>query len=367
MKTMLYGALALGCFTSLATAGNEAKSTWLGLDEELHALSSNVTTQNGGGPTFGATIKTVYTHSEDDVFGADSGNNEDISGFELYNARLWAEGAAGNFGWRLSFDFGDEVEREAAVDTNGDPVRTSELLDAYVTWDPTDNFRLTWGHFCFPTLFSNAESPENLLFINRSVLGQAFYDWDLGAMVSGDYDQLRWNLAIQNGSDGTADEYRISGRVEFDFGNGRQAAGSRDARSQEFDATVGVFGLTDDNGTDDNTAFGADMRFTVGNFGIGAEIVSVDDNAAGPAIGGLLDQSPWSIYGSFAFTEEWEAAVRYEDVDDADDTTLLTVGVNFHQYNSPAVWQFNFLKSDSDNAALDGDALQLGLVLGLNG
>lgn len=363
MKTMLYGALALGCFGSLAMASNEAKSTWLGLDEELHALSSNVTTQGGGGPTFGATIKTVYTHTEDEVFGADGTN--DLSGFELYNARLWAEGAAGNFGWRLSFDFGDEVEREAAVDTNGDPVRTSELLDAYVTWDIVENFRVTWGHFLFPTLMSTSDRPEELLFINRSVIGQAFYDWDLGVMVTGDYDQLRWSLAIQNGADSTGDEYRMSGRVEFDFGNGRQAAGSRNARSQDFDATVGVFGLTDDDGTDDNTAFGADIRFTVGAFGFGAEVVTADDT--GPAFGTVFDATPWSVYGSYAINEEWEAAVRYEDLDDAAETTLLTVGINFHQYNSPAVWQFNFIKSDSDSATLDGDALQLGLVLGLNG
>jgi len=367
MKTILYGALALGAFGSLATANTEAKSTWLGLDEELHALSSNLTTQTGG-PTFGAVIKTVYTHSEDEVFGATP--TEDISGFELYNARLWAEGQAGDFGWRLSFDFGEEVE-------NDTPTDGPDLLDAYATWNIAEQFQLTWGQFQFPTLMSNSDTPEELLFINRSALGQALYTWDLGVMVGGDYEQIRWNFALQNGADEASEEYRLSGRVEFDLGGGRMQGGSKGARSQELDATIGVFGFTDDNGAVANadvTAFGADARLTMGAFGVGAELVSVDDGELGLDGAGVVgtpgafdDATPWSLYASYMLVpDEWEIGVRYEDLDDDAETTILTAGVNWHQPGSPAMWQLNYIIADSDLDAADGDAIQLGLVIGLN-
>lgn len=370
MKTILYGALALGALASLASAKNEAKSTWMGLDEELHALSSNINVAQDG-PRFGAVLKTVYTHTDEEAFGAGAPPLEDISGFLLYNARLWAEGDFGDVAWRLSFDFGDE----ASNDFGGD--QDAQLLDAYARWQLAEMFAVTWGQFLFPTLMGTSDDPFDLLFINRTRLAQAFYEWQLGAMASGDYEALRWFLAIQNGEDGIADEHRFSGRVEFDLGEGRRDRATRSSASRDMDATIGVFGLMDDDGTDDVTVFGADARLWIGAFQVGAEIASVDDGGLGVGGGatgtpfldvGFDDATPWSLYAAYGIVpDEWELAVRWEDLDDdTADATVLTAGVNWYPENAPAKWQLNWISVDADDEAADGDAIQLGLVVGLN-
>lgn len=366
MKKILYGALALGALGSLATAKTEAKSTWVGLDEELHALSSNINMAQDG-PRFGATIKTVFTHTDEEAFGATA--DTDISGFLLYNARLWAEGNFGDIFWRLAFDFGDEVSGGA-----GDQDAT--LLDAYARWQIAEMFALTWGQFLFPTLMGTSDDPYDLLFINRTRLAQAFYDWQLGAMASGDYDAIRWFLAIQNGADDVAEEYRFSGRVEFDLGEGRRNQRTRSAGSRDLDATIGVFGMVDDDGTDDVTVFGADARLWMGAFQVGAELANVDDGGLGVGGGttgtafldvGFSDMTPWSIYAAYQIVpDEWEVALRWENLDDDADTSILTAGVNWYPDNAPAKWQLNYVSVDSDEDAFDGDAIQLGLVIGLN-
>jgi hypothetical protein len=381
MKTILCGALALGALGSLASAkGVEAKSTWLGLDEELHSLSSNLSLQTPAGPQVGGIVKAVLTSSGDAPF---DGDPDDVLGFSLYNARLWAQGNFGDIGWRVSFDFGGEVEGDVLT---GGPF-DANLLDAYATWSFGEAFMVTWGQYLFPMLMSTSDSPTDLLFINRTRLGQAFYGWDLGAMASGDYNQLRWYLGVQNGADSLNDEFRFAGRVEFDLGNGaRRGPGRRPtASNRNLDATIGVFGMMDDSGLPlttpgsgdgDVTAFGADFRLAMGAFTIGGEIANVDDG--GLLIGGggavpftdiaFFDNTPWAVYAAFQIVpDQWEIGVRWEDIDDEDSTNILTAGVNWYpSVNTPAKWQLNYIMIDSDDAALDGNAIQLGLVVGFN-
>jgi hypothetical protein len=356
MKTYLCGAFALAAAGTLANAGTASESTWLGLDEELHSLSSSVSLADHHGIEMGAVIRSNFTHSTDIPANA---QGDDISGFFLQNARLWLAGTLGDFSWRLSGDFGDEVGLVDAVAIADDP--TFGLLDAYASWAVGDMFTVTWGRFMAPLLLSNSTGPENLLFVNRSNLGLAFYNWDQGVMLSGDYDQLRWHAGMQNGESGVADEYFIFARAEYDLGAGaRGHEGAYGAhRNEDLNATIGVF-VADEGAVDDGMAFGADARMTMGAFSGGFEIVSFDDNSPG-----FQDSTPWAVnLGYMVVPDEWELGVRWEDLDDAAGTTVLTAGANWYLNGHNTKWQFNVLRFDDDND--DGLAFQVGLTIGLN-
>jgi hypothetical protein len=84
----------------------------------------------------------------------------------------------------------------------------------------------------------------------------------------------------------------------------------------------------------------------------------LDPDAAGEST------SPWNAtFGYMVVPGEWEAAVRYENVDDMSDTTQLTLGASWYFNGAANKWQLNWVSIDSDAAALEGDLIQLGCTL----
>ena len=63
------------------------------------------------------------------------------------------------------------------------------------------------------------------------------------------------------------------------------------------------------------------------------------------------------------FTEQYEAAVRYEDADDVDDTTQIKVAINRYVHGHDIKWQAQYSHVDTENAVDDFDALGVGLVV----
>jgi len=63
--------------------------------------------------------------------------------------------------------------------------------------------------------------------------------------------------------------------------------------------------------------------------------------------------------------DQWEIAVRYEDLDDMNDTTRATAGLNYYMGGHNAKWQLNFSTSDSDIKANEIDVIALALVVGV--
>jgi hypothetical protein len=188
-------------------------------------------------------------------------------------------------------------------------------------------------------------------------------------MLSGQYDMLGWYIAAQNGVDGAGDDLAFSGRVTFDaMGTGSGGAGLEGAygAAEGTNLTFGAgYYMDDDTLVDDLSAWNVEGSLIVGPFSAEASYVDHDDGfgsvlglAEGPAI--------LALTGGFMFVpDRWEAAVRWEDLDDDADTSIITLGVNYYAVGHDAKWQLNYAMVDSDDSDVDSDRLGLGLTVGV--
>ena len=201
MNKFVCSALALAAASSVGSA-TDGSDEWLGLDQEINALTSSVSPQ-GGGVDVGALIRSSYLNVDDDltesssVSGSPGFNDDEIGGFVFQDVDVWLEGEIGDFDWRVNIDFDDGEEDDFDKGTSLDDLFDildfgsggtgggAQLEDAYADWDVNENFSIMWGQFKFPTLLSNQVDPNHQIFIDRTILGQLFDDWDLGAMVHG--------------------------------------------------------------------------------------------------------------------------------------------------------------------------------------
>jgi hypothetical protein len=69
------------------------------------------------------------------------------------------------------------------------------------------------------------------------------------------------------------------------------------------------------------------------------------------------------VTASYLFTEMYEAAVRYEDADDAADTSIISAGVNRYSAGHNLKWTAQFVTASSDTAALETDTISIGATL----
>ena len=385
MNPLVFGALALTTAGGAAFAGNESKE-WLTLDRELDMLAAAAPLQGSSSATFSAFIRSSYNWSEDIQVGVAPDAN-DLGGFSLDNARLHLNGSIGDFSVLVQIEGSSSVQFDEGLIPILDPLQPpggvvdagamlgafrstgSEadqftVLDAYAEWGISDALILRMGNFR-PAMLSSALVEENqLLFLARTLNGEQWDFRDLGAQVHGGFDRLGYSAAVQNGVTGTGDDLAFSGRLTLDLLGevGRRmvegAYGMEDARS----LLLGV-GYYADNGLDDADALAAEISLVMRHFSLSGEAVDYgvdDDDFQGTDID--LDNTPWSATASVLF-DELELAGRLEDLDDVDDTIMLTVGVNWYAEGHNAKWQLNWRGIDSDNVALDADIIALGLVV----
>jgi hypothetical protein len=347
MNKLVYSALAL---TLISVPGKASENEWSSLDQEIENLSSSLSAQANTGPRIGGWVISSFRWSSDDalqvVFDPDGGGpapaeTKDQAGFQLDTVRLEIEGDAGS---DYSYKVSTELNSQTAV-----------LLDAYARWKITDNINGTMGQFLQPFLRSSMISDNKLLFLERSVLGSAFFNHDLGVMFHGNIESIHWYAAGQNGIDGQGDDFLFTGRLEASLMGGEQpmvegAYGSGESTN----LTVGV-AAADEGSVDKGLALAADAYLTAGPFGASAELVDLDDD--------IGDATPWDATASYMFTDMYEVAVRYEDLDDSDNTSAWHAGINRYVQGHDIKWQLQFASSDSDNNALEADQIGLGLAV----
>lgn len=343
MSKLVYSALAL---TLVSSRGIASENEWSSLDQEIANLSASLSAQNTTGPKIGGWIISSYRNSDDIQVVSPppgGGGTNDQGGFQLDSVRVELTGDAGSdYGYKLSFDFATT----AAV-----------LKDAYATWKLAENITGKMGNFKSPFLRSSLVSDNRLLFLDRSSLGSvaSWNDRDLGIAVGGNFDTLNWWVAAQNGNDSDGDELKLTGRVEAALmGTGAGKVEGAYGAPQENCLAIGI-ALQNDGDVDDSNAMGADAVFTASGFSLHATMVDLDD--------GIGDRTPWDITGSYLFTDQWEAAVRYEDADDTDDTTKMWFGVNRYVQGHDIKWQAQYVSTDSDLAANEVDQIGVGLAV----
>ena len=246
---------------------------------------------------------------------------------------------------------------------SGGPGGSALLEDAYASWSVSDEISIVWGSFKAPTSLSNQVDPENLVMIRRTIAGRALEDWQLGAMLQGCFDQFAGFLAVQNGNDGIADEYRITARGEYHINGGAGGGSGRlGAHGSETDDLAATFGVTfrDDEtagigGGSDTTIIVVDGAATFSQFGLHGEFVSLDDD--------IGDGDIFALTGSMSISDSLEAAIRFQQsdlFDDASEIDSITAGVSYIQEG--ARWAINV--SDLDDGDLDGTVIEAGLTIG---
>jgi len=329
MKKFVYSAVAL----TMATGASYAADTgWASLDQEISGLSSSLSAQNAGGPKVGGWVITSVNNNSDN----------DIMGFDLNEVRLHVTGDVSNdYSYKVSFEFED-----------GDAV----LKDAFIKWKLMDNISGTMGQFYLPTFRSATSDETKLLFLNRTINGTILNVRDQGIMAGGSFEMLNFAVAVQDGEDGDTDEFRITLNVTADvMGKGAGGVEGAYGAAEGTNLSVGGFYHMDDgaNAGDGNDVFGVEAYFTMGALAAAAEFGDYD----------AANQSPYSVTGSYLFTEMYEAAVRYEDADDAADTTFISVGVNRYSAGHNLKWTAQYVMGSSDDAALDTDTISVGATL----
>jgi hypothetical protein len=349
MNKFACSALALAAAGSVGFADPADDGEWLGLDQDLVDLHATTSLQ-GGGPSIGALLRSYYVSPDDDI-------SPDTAGWLFQDVDLWLEGEVGDFDWRVSLDYGDDYFFGSSP--SGSFFSDSVLEDAFATWNIGDDFDVTWGQFKFGHTLSSDVDPEDQVLISRTLIGGYFDDWMHGVMVGGDFEEFTWRAAIQNGDDGLGDEYKLSARGEYHMNGGsggKKAMEGAMGAGDDIMATIGVF-FADDGVYDDGQSFGIDFHANMDVFSVGGEYADFDTD--------IGDASPWAITGSMLFgDDEFEAALRFEDADDSDDTTAFTAGVNWYLTGRNAYWSLNFTDISSDDSFSEGSLFALGLSVG---
>lgn len=367
MNRFVTGALAVAATSTVGLADPADSSDWLELDSEIHGLASSyAASQEGMGWT--ALLRFTYTFSSDDV--ATGGGDDDVSGFKFEDVDMAFWGGVGNYQWRISWDMGDGFSSPT-------PSFAATVEDAYVQWECAEYFTTTAGSYKARVLLSNIVDPENQLFIDRTALGSAFDWWDAGVAINGSQDLFRWYAGLQNGSSGQFSGHRYYARGEFDLGTGASVYEGALGASDDLNATLGAVYYLDDNVSGDGQMFAFDARGTAGPISFGGEIAFIDEDLTGMLstapdfgrfnTGGLSfadddDTNPFSLWAGYLLNDEWEGGVRYDDLDNADDESVISVVVNWYRQGHNAKWQAQWSDVDSDGD--DGSIFQVGLVVG---
>jgi hypothetical protein len=354
MKKFVYSAIAL----SMATGVSYANNGWTTLDQEISGLSSSLTAQNAGGPKVGGWVITSV-RSQGDAFSEEvdvdiDGDGipddtetkfDDELGFNLDQVRLHVTGDVSNdYSYKVSF----ELESGSA-----------ELKDAYIKWKLMDSISATMGQFYLPTFRSATSDETKLLFLERTVNGGLLNLRDQGIMVGGNFEMVNFGVAVQDGEDENADELRITLNVTADvMGKGAGAVEGAYGAAEGTNLSVGGFYHMDDGaGTDGNDVFGVEAYFTMGAIAVSGEFGDYD----------LVDGSAYSLTASYLFTEMYEVAVRFENLqidgvdfddpsdgfNDAVDADFLRVAVNRYSAGHNLKWTLQY--SMIDSTVTDGD------------
>jgi len=249
---------ALAATVAVGTT-NASEGEWAGLDAELTALSTSLTSH--GGPTLSGYIEAEYD--------TDDGSGD--SAFGINRQRLAVSGDNGGYGYYFSVDG-----------------ESSEAGDAYITFT-MGGIGWTMGDFRAPTTGNHLEDEGDMHFNDRSALGGSGAR-SHGLMASGSMDALGYSIHIGNAEELTA---RVTYDVMSGDGVNLSVAYSMDdladASWLEADISSGPFGISLTMGDGDN--------------------------------GGSGD-SAMCVEASYSVNDTWALGIRTTDQDDGGDETM---------------------------------------------
>jgi hypothetical protein len=247
------------------------------------------------------------------------------------------------------------------------------VLDANATWQFSEHVGLTAGQFLVPFESNSAIREDRMMFLNHTVSGEHWRFRDTGVMFSGQHGRFGWHAALTNGLDEQGDNLAMFARVTaqlLDQGGPLSEGSYGVGDSRYLNVALGYY--SDDDNTDDDEAWTISSSFAQRQFSAALEIVDYGDGAtsiytnntqSATIVAG--DRTAWALQAGWLFAPEWEAAARYEDLDDTDNTTVATYGINRYLSGHAANLQLNYSMASSDDAQLEANILSLGMTVSI--
>jgi hypothetical protein len=343
MKLIPFSAAAL-VLSGFAVA---SETDYSSLDRDIEALVSGRLTDNAG-PNISGYVQVRYQNSSDLPGEADPATTNDLGGFNIPRARVSFKGEREGYGYKVQVDF-----------TNG-----SSLKDAYVSI-PVGEHSIRVGILHTGISRNGMNSSSKLFFIDRSEIGNLFDNRDTGAVFRGNFEKLALFLSLTNGTDGTGDELMSAVRVAFDFmGAGVGKVEGAYGGADEMGGTVAA-AIYDDGEATDGSAVLIEAHVASSQFSAGLELFDADKLGVSAAPGSSMavdDATAMTLYGTYMLTpDQWELGVRFQDLDDADDTTVMDLGVNRYLDGHKLKYSIGYRSISSDLAVNEADILQVQL------
>ena len=349
------GALVL--LAPFASAASEPVNDFNLLERDIALLESHMESSSTSAVNLGYLLRSSYASSGDAFYEPAPG--QDLGGFRMQDASLWFQGYVGGYEVFLRADASDATDWPPI---GGGQPGALNMRDAWARAPLTEGVSLYFGNFRCPVVNSGMLDEGKLLMIDRTRIGQFFDVYQAGAAVVADFDNFHVKLAAQNGGDGAADELGIVARAEYKVGEGaKHREGALGAEG--FDATFGLGYFQDRGMGDDFDAYIVDAYATFDQFSLHAEVVDMGGDLATMTVGNAGDSAtPYTATAGFRINDEIEVALRYQDLDDVNETTQIGGGLNYYVAGHAAKWQINV--SQYDNSSDDGVLFQVGLSLG---
>jgi hypothetical protein len=281
--------------------------------------------------------------------------DETLTRAALDNARLALDAGVGPLAVFLSIEGSTDGGRQFLIH-NGEGGEV-EVYDAYADLDLGTHLVLRAGRFRAPVSQSALLDENQLLFLDRTGIGQLWFERDDGVALQARGQRIEGWLAVQNGSDGAGDDLAITARAVLRlFGEGEAPH-----REGAFDADLGetvYLGVAwfEDLAQPDSRVIVTEASYTFEAFSLAGEFL-VPEN-------GFTDGHEfWNVTASAMIVpERWEVAARYEDFRDRAEARIWRAGVVRYLRGADTKLQLGLSRLEHPDSHLDVTALDLTLV-----
>lgn len=282
-------------------------------------------------------------------------SDETRSRAALDNARLALDAGVGPLSVFLSIEGSTDGGRQFLI--HDGEAGELEVYDAYADLELGRHLALRAGRFRAPVSQSALLDENELLFLDRTGIGQLWFERDDGVALLARADRFSAWLAVQNGSDGAGSDPAFTARAVLRlFGEGEAPR-----REGAFDADLGetvYLGLAwnEDTAQPDSGVLVAEASYTFESFSLAGEFLSPQD--------GFTDGHDfWNVTASAMLVpERWEVAARYEDFRDRAEARIWRAGVVRYLRGADTKLQLGLSRLEHPDSHLDVTALDLTLV-----